>query len=33
MKVFPNQLMNRFRVVSSIHDVTIRLPGFVTLSE
>jgi len=33
MKVFPYQSMNRFRVVSSIHDVTIRLPGFVTLSE
>jgi len=33
MKVFPDQSMNRFRVVSSIHDVTIRLSGFVTLSE
>jgi hypothetical protein len=33
MKVFPDQSMNGFRVVSSIHDVTIRLTGFVTLSE
>ena len=33
MKVFPDQSMNRFRVVSSIHDVTIRLTDFVTLSE
>jgi hypothetical protein len=25
--------MNRFRIVSFIHDVTIGLSGFVTLSE
>jgi len=33
MKVFPDQPMNRFRVVSFVHDVTIGLPGFVALSE
>ena len=33
MKIFPDDLMNRFRIVSFVHDVTIRLSGFVTLSE
>ena len=33
MKVSPDQSMNRFRIVSFIHDVTIGLSGFVTLSE
>ena len=33
VKVFPDQSMNRFRIVSFIHDVTIGLSGFVTLSE
>ena len=33
MKVFPDQSMNRFRIVSFIHDVTIGLSGFVALSE
>ena len=33
VKVFPDQSMNRFRVVSFIHDVTIGLSIFVTLLE
>jgi hypothetical protein len=33
VKVFPDQPVNRFRVVSFVHNVTIRLPGFVALSE
>ena len=33
VKVFSDQSMNRFRIVSFIHDVTIRLSEFVTLSE
>jgi hypothetical protein len=33
VKIFPDQPMNCFRVVSFIHDVTIGLSGIVTLSE
>jgi hypothetical protein len=33
VKVFPDQSMNCFRVVSFIHDVTIGLSDFMTLSE
>jgi len=33
VKVFPDQSMNCFRIVSFIHDVTIGLPDFVALSE
>ncbi len=33
MKVFPYQSMNRLRIVSFIHNIPIRLSGFVTLSE
>ena len=33
VEVFPDQPVNGFRVVSFVHDVTIRLPDFVTLSE
>jgi len=33
MKVFSDQTMNRFRVVSFIHNITIWLSYFVTLSE
>jgi len=33
VKVFPDQSMNCFRVLSFIHDVTIGLSGFVALSE
>ena len=33
VKVFPDQPVNRFRVVSFVHNVTIRLPGFMALSE
>ena len=33
MKDFPDQSMNRFRIVSFIHDITIGFSGFVTLSE
>ena len=33
VKVFPDQPVNRFRVVSFIHDVTIGLPEFMALSE
>ena len=33
MKVFPDQPVNRFRVVSFVHDITIRLPDFMALLE
>lgn len=33
VKDFPDPLMNCFRVVSFIHDITIRLTGLVILSE
>jgi hypothetical protein len=33
MKVFPDQLMNCFRIVSFIHDITIGLSGFMALSK
>jgi hypothetical protein len=33
VKVFPDQPVNRFRVVSSVHDVAVRLPGIMTLPE
>jgi len=33
MKIFPNQPVNRFRIVSFVHNVTTRLPDFVALAE
>lgn len=33
VEVFPDQPVDRFRVVPFVHNVTIRLPDFVTLSE
>ena len=33
MEIFPDQPMNRFRIISSVHDITIGLSCFVTLSE
>jgi hypothetical protein len=33
VEVFPDQPVNRFRIVTSIHDVTIGLPKIMTLSE
>jgi len=33
VKVFPDQSMNRFRVVSFVHDVTIGFPDIMALSE
>ena len=33
VEVFPDQPMNRFRIVSFIHNVTIGLPDFMALSE
>jgi hypothetical protein len=33
VKIFPDLSVNRFRIVSFIHDVTIGLPDFVALSE
>jgi len=32
-EVFPDKSVNHFRVVSFVHNVTIRLSGFVALSE
>ena len=33
VEVFPDQAVNRFRIVSFVHDVAIGLPDFVALSE
>jgi hypothetical protein len=33
MKMFSDKPMNRFRIVSFIHDVTIGFPDIMTLSE